>query len=94
VTGEKQTAGWDANLYSLPVIDQAVLIALANGLPPMAKETLTTLTRLCGEGMTISKVRASLSRLRNAGVLSKSGSTHMIEDKLFAAHIKKIFCLV
>jgi len=87
VTGEKQTAGWHANFQSLSAIEQAVLIALSHGLAPMAKETLLAMSRITEEVVTISKVRAALSRLRNAGILSKSGAAHIVEDKLFADHI-------
>jgi len=87
VTGEKQTSGWHANFQALSAIEQAVLIALSHGLAPMARETLATLSRITEEAVTISKVRAALSRLRNAGILSKKGAAHIVEDKLFADHI-------
>ena len=86
-TSEKQTAGWDAILYALPIIEQTVLVVLSHGLAPMAKETMTIMARVSGETVTISKVRAALKKLRNAGILAKSGSMHVIEDKLFSDHV-------
>ncbi|MEC5216507.1 hypothetical protein RCH09_001459 [Actimicrobium sp. GrIS 1.19] len=84
---ERQVAGWEANFAVLAPIEQALLVALAHGLAPLARDTLELLSRSSGDAVTISRVRAALERLKKAGVLAKPGSGYLIEDRLFMDYI-------
>ena len=86
---ERQVAGWQANFETQSTLEQALLVVLAHGLLPMAKNTLATLTRISGENVTIAKVRAALERLRKVGVLAKMTGTYAIEDKLFSDYVAR-----
>lgn len=87
---EKQVTGWQANFEAQPILEQNLLVVIAHGLPPMAKNTLIMLTKLSGESPTISKVRVALERLKKAGILSKLAGTYIIEDKLFSDYIARM----
>lgn len=91
---EKQIAGWQANYEAQSLLEQAVLFALAHGLPPMAKETIARLIRATGTKVTIAKVRYALEKLKKGGILAKQVTgNYGIEDKLFAGYIAKNYPL-
>ena len=69
--------------------DRAVLLAVAQGQPPMGRETLESLARSQGIRPTVAKVRAAIERLRRAGLLAKArnGPT-AVDDPLFAEYLR------
>lgn len=88
VKDDRQVFGWDTLMYGLPLIDQAVLIALAHGMAPLSADCLARLRTVRGLNPTIAKVRVALERLRKSGILSKpSQGAYVIEDRLFADHV-------
>ena len=86
---DRQIAGWQANFEAQPVLEQALLVALAHQLPPLARDTVTRLTRASGATVTISKIRAALERLRKAGILTRRTDGYHIEDSLFADYLQR-----
>lgn len=84
---ERQAAGWRALLHSLDAFDQGVLVAIAQGLPPMGRDTLARLAAIPGAKPTIAKVRTVIDKLKRAGILTKAGTALAIEDELFAAYL-------
>lgn len=86
---EKQIVGWQSNYEAQNALEQTVLVALAHGLQPMAKETITRLTKSTGTAVTIAKVRYALEKLKKEGILTKPAGRYEIEDKLFAGYIVK-----
>lgn len=79
---ERLAAGWRALLQSLEPLDRGVLIAVAQGLPPLGRNSIELIGKIPGARPSISLVRASVDQLRLSGVLAKSGSTD-IEGQLF-----------
>jgi hypothetical protein len=84
---ERQVAGWRGILAGQDVFERAVLLMLAGGRPPFGQETLASLGQLLGERPTVAKVRASIERLRRAGLVAKGGRGATIEDRLFAEYL-------
>lgn len=84
---ERQASGWRALLQSLDLFDQSVLIIIAQGLPPMGRDTLERLATIPGVQPTISKVRTSIEKLKRQGILAKAGNTIAVEDPLFAEYL-------
>ena len=87
MTSEHQVAIWLALLHSIDAFEQGVLIAIANGLPPLSQGTLELLAAIPGTRPTISKVRTAIERLKRKGLLSKIESGTSIDDPLFAAFL-------
>lgn len=83
----RQVTGWQSVLSNLGIMEQLVLVVLANNLPPTARETVEALARIKGANVTLSKIRTALANLRKAGILSKLASDYKIEDTLFADYI-------
>ena len=85
---ERQVIGWQALLRSFEPFDRRVLLMVAQGHPPMGRETLALLARSKESQATVAKVRASIQRLVRAGVLAKSsaGGT-LIEDRLLSNYL-------
>ena len=54
---ERQLAGWQALLQPHDLFERAVLVTIAQGRPPMGRETLAALARLPGPRPTVTKVR-------------------------------------
>ena len=85
---ERQVSGWRALLNSLSPFDGAVLVMIAQGHPPLGRETLARLGELGGFNATVAKVRVSLDKLKKAGVLAKPmRGGYAIEDRLFAEYL-------
>jgi hypothetical protein len=87
VRDDRQVAGWRALLAGVPALERGLLQAVAQGLPPLGRDTLAALAEATGEPVTIAQVRAALARLHRAGILTKPGGRHRIEDQLFAEHL-------
>lgn len=87
MSDEKQIAGWQSNFESQSVLEQALLIALGQGMVPMSQGTLRYLTKISGTTVTIARVRNALKKLRQSGILTKSVAGYQIEDRLFADFI-------
>lgn len=87
MTSDHQVAIWHALLYSVDAFEQGVLVAVANGLPPLSQGTLDMLAAIPGSKPTLSKVRTALGRLRRKGLLAKNESGTTIDDPLFAAFL-------
>jgi hypothetical protein len=87
MTSEHQVAIWLALLHSIDAFEQGVLMAIANGLPPLSQGTLELLAAIPGARPTISKVRTAIERLKRKGLLSKIESGTRIDDPLFAAFL-------
>ena len=69
--------------------ERAVLLAIAQGLPPMGRETLDALAKVQGSRPTVAKVRAAIDRLRRAGLLVKAGGgPTAVDDPLFAEYLR------
>ena len=84
MTSGPQVAIWSALLNSLEAFDQAVLVAIANAMPPFAKDTLKALASVPGAKPTVGKVRASIEKLKRTGMLCKTAQGTVIDDPLFA----------
>ncbi len=86
---DRQLASWRALLQPHDVFDRAVLIVIAQGHPPMSRDTLLALGRLPGPPATLGKVRAAIERLRRAGLLTKTpGAPAAIDDPMFAEYLQ------
>ncbi len=86
---DRQVAGWRALLQPHDLFERAVLLTIAQGRPPMGRETLDALARLPGARPTVAKVRAAIERLRRAGLVSKGGTgPTAIDDPLFAEFLQ------
>lgn len=85
----RQVAGWSGLMQPLDLFERALLLVVARGRAPMARETLDELRKMLGALPTISKVRAALERLRRAGLVTKSGGSSVsIDDPLFAEYLR------
>ena len=89
MTSDHQVAIWLALLHSIDAFEQGVLVAVANGLPPLSQSTLAMLAAIPGAKPTLSKVRTVLARLRRQGLLAKNESGTTIDDPLFAAFLMR-----
>jgi uncharacterized protein len=86
---DRQLAGWIALLQPLGLFERAVILAIAQGLPPMGRETLDALAEAQGSRPTVAKVRAAIERLRRAGLLVKAGNgPAAVDDPLFAEYLR------
>ncbi len=83
----RQVAGWQALLNSLDAFERCVLTAVAQGLPPLGKETRARLAALPGVSPSLAKVRTALERLKRAGLLTRSGHGLALEDELLATYL-------
>lgn len=89
MTSDHQVAIWLALLNSVDAFDQGVLLALANGQPPLSQATLKILAAIPGSKPTISKVRSSIEKLKRSGLLSKNAVGTTVDDPLFAEFLLK-----
>lgn len=89
MNSDHQVAIWRTLLGSVDAFDQGVLQALAQGQPPLAQATLKQLATIPGARPTISKVRASIEKLKRAGLLSKGVTGTSIDDPLFAEYLRR-----
>jgi hypothetical protein len=89
LSDDRQTIGWNGLLSSLEEIDRLVLTAIGQSLPPFGKSTIQTLSKKSRARVTVSKVRASIEKLRRSGILSKADNTVTIDDPLFAEFVKR-----
>lgn len=88
---ERQLAGWRALLFSVQPFERAVLLMIAQGQPPLGRETLAQLAAAQGVKATVAKVRVALDRLRKAGILGKPlAGGYAIEDRLFAEYLREL----
>lgn len=88
IKSSHQQAGWHALLNGLSPFDRALLVLLARGGSPFGKETLALLGKIKKSEATIAQVRAALSRLKRARVLSQpANGVYLIEDRLFASFL-------
>jgi uncharacterized protein len=91
VADERQVIGWRALLAAMSPIEKALLSVIAQGKPPLGKETLAALPGSDGANPTIAKVRVAIERLRRMGVLDKAAQGgYFIEDSLFADYVKNL----
>jgi hypothetical protein len=88
LASDTQVATWMSVLRSLTSFDRGVLITIAQGQPPLNPQTLKALEVIPGAKPTVENVRASISRLKRAGILS-IGTGPTIEDHLFADFLAK-----
>lgn len=84
MASDHQVAIWQALLNSVDAFDQGLLVAIANGQPPLSQVTLKGLAAIPGSKATISKVRSSVEKLKRSGLLSKTAFGTTIDDPLFA----------
>lgn len=89
MASDHQIAIWLALLSSIDAFDQGVLVAIANGHPPLSKSTLKDLEAIPGAKPTISKVRSSIEKLKRNGILSKNAVGTKIDDPLFEEFLLK-----
>ena len=86
---DRQLSGWGALLQPHDLFERAVLLAIAQGLPPMGSETLDAMATVLGSRPTVAKVRAAIERLRRAGLLGKAGGgPTAVDDPLFAEFLR------
>ncbi|MCL2523189.1 MAG: hypothetical protein FWF17_01135 [Betaproteobacteria bacterium] len=90
MSDERQVTGWRALLDSLEALDRLVLTVIGQGLPPLGQGTLDLLGKSVGGKVTISKVRASIDKLKRLGILSKWGGKGGIEDQLLAEYVANL----
>lgn len=84
----RQVAGFNALLQPLGALERALLLALAQGRPPLSRDTLEWLGRVQADAPTLAKVRAAIERLRRAGLVVKAGARGTaIDDPLLADHL-------
>lgn len=89
MASDHQIAIWMSLLGSLDAFDQGVLVAIANGQPPLSKSTLKVLQEIPGSKPTISKVRSSTEKLKRNGILSKNAAGTKVDDPLFEEFLLK-----
>ena len=88
IADSRQASGWNALIESLDPLEKALLIIIAKRMPPMAQATLKQLGRGTGAPPTVAKVRAAITRLRKAGIVSIEGRADVqIEDRLLAEYL-------
>ncbi len=86
---DRQVAGWSALLQPLDLFERSVLLVIAQGLPPLGRDTLDRLAKAQGGSPTVAKVRAAIERLRRAGLLARTGrGAAAIDDPLFAEYLQ------
>ena len=85
---ERNVSAWQGVFEQLTPLEQAVVVLLAHGVAPMAKDTLAALAKIPGLNSTLPKVRAALNRMRQSGLLSKPPvGSFQLEDQLFADYL-------
>lgn len=87
MASDHQVAIWLALLNSVDAFDQGVLVAVANGQPPLSQATLKGLAAIPGSKPTISKVRSSVEKLKRSGFLLKTAAGTTIEDPQLAVFL-------
>lgn len=88
ISDPRQIAGWNALAQSLELFDRAVLVAIAQGRSLLSKETLKLLAPAPNQIATVAKVRASIEKLRKAGIVTKDPNTPpQIADELLAEYL-------
>ncbi|MBL8441743.1 MAG: hypothetical protein JNK96_11035 [Betaproteobacteria bacterium] len=83
----RQVAGWQALLNTLDAFERGVLTAVAQGLPPLGRETRSRLAAVPGANPTVARVRTALENLKRAGILTRTGNGLVLEDELLAAYL-------
>lgn len=83
---ERHIAGWLAILGALAPIDRALLVLIAEGRAPLARDSITTL-KMTAKDATVSKVRASLERLKRAGLINSWVRRVQVEDPLLRGYL-------
>jgi hypothetical protein len=86
VRQERHIAGWLAILNTLTPIDRALLVLIAEGRAPLARESMAELKKTARDA-TVSKVRASLERLKRAGLIHSSARRVQVEDPLLSGYL-------
>ncbi|NMM14199.1 MAG: hypothetical protein HHJ17_11775 [Rhodoferax sp.] len=85
---DRNVAAWQGLFEKLLPLEQTVVVLLAHGIAPMAKDTLDVLATMPGLKSTLAKVRSALNRMRKSGLLWKPPQgTFQLEDQLFADYI-------
>ena len=88
LTDDRNVSAWQGVFEQLAPLEQAVVVLLAHGVAPMAKDTLDVLAKIPGLNSTLAKVRAALNRMRQTGLLSKAPKgSFQLEDQLFGDYI-------
>ncbi|MDP1692580.1 MAG: hypothetical protein Q8L49_11630 [Burkholderiaceae bacterium] len=86
---DRQVAGWSALMQAHDLFERAVLLVIAQGRPPLGRETLDELAKMQGGRPTVAKVRAAIERLRRAGLVTRAGGRPAsIDDPLFAEYLQ------
>ena len=83
---ERHIAGWLAILDTLTPIDRALLVLIAEERPPLARDSIAALKKTAKDA-TVSKVRASLERLKRSGLISSSARRVQVEDPLLRGYL-------
>ena len=85
---DRNVSAWQGVFEQLSTLEQAVVVLLAHGVAPMAKDTLDVLAKIPGLSSTLPKVRAALNRMRQSGLLSKPPKgSFQLEDQLFGDYV-------
>lgn len=88
IADDRNVSAWQGLFEQLLPLEQTVVVLLAHGVTPMAKDTLDVLAMVPGLNSTLAKVRAALNRMRKSGLLSKPPQgAFQLEDQLFADYI-------
>jgi uncharacterized protein YneF (UPF0154 family) len=88
LSSDAQVAIWMNLLKLITSFDRGVLITIAQGQPPLNPQTLKALEAIPGSKPSVENVRASIGKLKRAGILSM-GSGLTIADTLFADYLAK-----
>lgn len=83
---ERHIAGWLAILDTLAPLDRALLVLIAQERGPFARESLADLGKTVKD-TTLSKVRASLERLKRSGLITSSARRVQVEDPLLRGYL-------
>ncbi|GHT80581.1 hypothetical protein AGMMS49960_06440 [Betaproteobacteria bacterium] len=89
LSDDRQTSGWNGLLSPLDHVERMVLTAIGQGLPPLGKSTIQTLSDKTRTRVTVAKVRSTIEKLRKMGILSNTGNAITIDDPLFAEFVKR-----
>jgi hypothetical protein len=86
VRQERHISGWLAILDTLAPIDRALLVLIAEERAPLARDSIAELKKAARDA-TVSKVRASLERLKRSGLISSSARRVQVEDPLLRGYL-------
>lgn len=89
LASDQQIAIWRALLHSVDAFEHGVLVAIANGHPPLSQATVKSLAAIPGAKPTIAKVRSAMEKLKRIGLLAKTSAGTRIDDPLLVEFLRR-----